>query len=67
MKITCPKCGSPKAVIKTYVGSTETYNYCPEMTCLHTWGGEETPAKKALIAAACQADISEQNEVEGEV
>ena len=48
-------CQHPKAVTKRYVGSTETYQYCPD--CMTTFGGEETPAKKALIAAACHADV----------
>jgi hypothetical protein len=52
-----------RAVVKRYVGSTETYDYCPD--CLETWGGEETPAKKALIQAACDANVTEQDEVEG--
>lgn len=45
-------CKHPKAQTKRYVGSTETYCYCPD--CMETWGGEETPAKKALIAAAAE-------------
>lgn len=47
-------CTHPKAQVKRYVGSTDTYNYCPD--CMHTWGGEETPAKKALLRAAAMAD-----------
>ncbi len=58
-------CAHPRAVVKKYVGSTDTYNYCPD--CLETWGGEETPAKKALIRAAARADVTEQDEVEGRV
>jgi hypothetical protein len=45
-------CKHPKAQTKKYVGSQETYCYCPD--CMETWGGEETPAKKALIAAAAR-------------
>lgn len=45
-------CSHPNAQEKKYVGSTETYFSCPD--CFETWGGEETPAKKALIAAAAQ-------------
>lgn len=56
-------CTHPKAVVKTYVGTTETYHYCP--SCFETWGGEETPAKKALIRAASEANVSELDEVEG--
>lgn len=48
------KCRHPKAQKKRYVGTTETYWYCPD--CMTTWGGEEGPAKRALIAAAAQAD-----------
>lgn len=59
----CPECAKTQAVVKTYVGSTDTYNYCPN--CLHTWGGEETSAKKALIRAAARADVTEQDEAEG--
>lgn len=58
-------CIHPKAETKRYVGSTETYQYCPD--CMTTFGGEETPAKKALIAAAAAANITEQDEVEGYV
>lgn len=47
-------CTHPRAVTKTYVGSTDTYEYCPD--CMETWGGEETPQKKALIAAAARYD-----------
>ena len=60
-------CSHPHPVTKKYVGSTETYQYCP--VCFETWGGEETPAKKKLIAAAALADdlgiSSEQEEVAG--
>jgi hypothetical protein len=63
--LTCPCCGSLKATVKKYVGSTDTYNYCP--ACMHTWGGEETPAKKALLRDACRAEVTEQDEVEGTV
>lgn len=52
-------------VVKRYVGSTEIYYYCPD--CLATYGGEETWSKKALISAACRADITEKDEVEGAV
>lgn len=47
-------CQHPKAQKKRYVGSTETYMYCP--CCMTTWGGEEGPQKRALIAAAARAD-----------
>ncbi len=47
-------CSHPHAVVKRYVGSSDTYSYCPD--CFSTWGGEETPEKKALIAAAALAD-----------
>jgi hypothetical protein len=53
-------CAHPRAVTKRYLGSPETYEYCPD--CLHTWGGEETPAKKALIDAACRAGVGELDE-----
>lgn len=39
---------------KKYVGSNETYFYCAD--CFSTWGGEEGPQKRALIAAACEAE-----------
>lgn len=47
-------CTHPNAVTKKYVGSTETYKFCGD--CYETFGGEETPAKKALIRAAAMAD-----------
>jgi hypothetical protein len=47
------------------VGETDTYQYCPD--CFTTFGGEETPAKKALIHAAACAPVTEQDEVEGRV
>jgi hypothetical protein len=53
-------CAHQNAVIKRYVGSTETYHYCPD--CLETWGGEETVAKKALLADAARADVTELDE-----
>jgi len=46
------KCQHPKAQEKKYVGSQETYHYCPD--CMETWGGEEGPRKRALIAAAAR-------------
>lgn len=55
-------CEHLKAVTKRYVGSAETYEYCPE--CGATWGGEETPAKRALIAGAVLAAISEEDETD---
>jgi len=50
------KCLHPKAQTKKYVGSTETYHYCPD--CMTTWGGEEGPRKVALIAAAARYEES---------
>jgi len=47
-------CQHPKAQTKRYVGTQETYHYCP--TCLSTWGGEEGPRKRSLIAAAARAE-----------
>lgn len=47
-------CLHPNARTKKYVGSTETYQYCPD--CFETFGGEETPAKKELLRAAATAD-----------
>jgi hypothetical protein len=47
-------CSHPAPVTKTYIGSTTTYQYCPD--CLGTFGGEETPAKKALIRIAAIAE-----------
>ena len=47
-------CKHKNAVTKTYVGSTETYQFCPD--CGETFGGEETPAKKQLIADAAAAE-----------
>lgn len=58
-------CKHEKAGVKRYVGSTDTYNFCP--SCFHTWGGEETSAKKALIAAAAGAPVSEADEVDGSI
>lgn len=58
-------CKHPKAVVKTYVGTIEAYNYCPD--CFETWGGEETSAKKALMHEAAEADVTELDEVEGTV
>ena len=46
------KCQHPKVQTKRYVGTLETYHYCPG--CMTTWGGEEGPRKVALIAAAAQ-------------
>lgn len=46
-------CTHDKAVTKRYVGSTETYEFCPE--CFETFGGEETPRKKALLRDAARA------------
>lgn len=47
-------CSHPNAVAKKYVGTNESYMFCPD--CLETFGGEETPAKRALIEAAAIAD-----------
>lgn len=58
----CPKCGTLNKP-KRYVGSTDTYFFCVE--CSHTYGGEETPRKKALIAAAARANVTEDDEVYG--
>lgn len=57
-------CAHPAPQVKRYVGSTETYSYCAD--CLATWNGEETPRKKAFIGAAARANVTEQDEVEGE-
>jgi hypothetical protein len=46
-------CKHENAVTKRYVGSEETYQYCPD--CWETFGGQETPAKKQLIADAAEA------------
>lgn len=54
-------CKHEAAVTKTYVGSAETYKFCPD--CWHTFGGEETAAKKALIAAAAEAEEAFGNEL----
>jgi hypothetical protein len=56
-------CAHAAAVTKKYVGSSETYRYCP--ACMTTFGGEETPAKKKLIADAAAAGVTEQDEVDG--
>lgn len=58
-------CAHERAVTKRYVGSKQTYQYCPD--CMETFGGEETPEKKRLIAAAARANVTEQDEVEGRV
>lgn len=51
------KCDHPRARVKRYLGSTETYSECPD--CWETWGGQETPQKKALLTAAARyEDIS---------
>lgn len=55
-------CKHEKAFTKHYVGSDDTYEYCPQ--CKETWGGEETPQKKSLIEAVAEADISEADELE---
>lgn len=55
----CPLCSKP-ANTKNYIGSTETYNYCGK--CFHTFGGEETKAKKDLIHLCAQ--ISEEDELD---
>lgn len=47
-------CKHENTVTKPYVGSTETYQFCPD--CWETFGGEETPAKKQLIADADAAE-----------
>ena len=50
---------------KRYVGSAESYEYCP--TCIEISGGEETVAKRAMVDAACAADVTERDEVDGVV
>lgn len=55
-------CDHAVSVEKKYVGGG-TYRYCS--TCMATFGGEETPAKKALVDAAARAGVTEQDEVEG--
>lgn len=49
-------CRHPRAETRKYVGSEKTYKFCPG--CWETFGGEETPAKKALVAAAARYDES---------
>jgi hypothetical protein len=59
-------CTHPHPVMKRYVGEPfATYVYCPD--CMRAWGGEETPAKRALIRAAAGAGVTEQDEVERRV
>lgn len=58
----CPECNA-QAHRKSYLGNQGHYFYCPK--CKTTFGGEETPAKKALLAAAITQDPGEQGEVEG--
>lgn len=62
----CPTCGEKTYKKKTYVGNQGTYYIC-SMRCLHTFGGEETDAKKALIEAAASADVTEMDEILGKV
>jgi hypothetical protein len=50
---------------KRYVGSTESYEYCP--TCTEVSGGEESAKKRVLVDAACAADVTERDEVDGVV
>lgn len=64
--VKCPKCNEP-ARKKSYVGGQGTYYMCSSMQCMHTFGGEESDAKKALIAAAAKAGVTETDEVEGRV
>lgn len=48
------KCTHQNAVTKKYVGSSDTYQFCPD--CWETFGGEETPQKKKLIEDAARAE-----------
>jgi len=55
------KCRHPNARQRLYLGSaTDWYWHCPD--CFTTWGGEETPAKHALVDAAARAPVTEDNE-----
>lgn len=47
-------CTHPNAITKQYVGGQGEYKFCPD--CWETFGGEETPAKQALIRAAAKAE-----------
>jgi hypothetical protein len=53
-------CGHPNKQLKYYLGNTRRYFYCPD--CFHTFGGEETAEKKALIRAAGEGDPGELGE-----
>lgn len=72
-------CMHPNAQTRVYVGEVEdlnyrgqpisigrakTYEYCPD--CFATWGGEEGAAKQALMSAAAAANVSEEDEVNGD-
>ena len=52
--VPAPACAHPNATTKRYVGSAETYQFCP--ACFETWGGEETAAKRELLASAAAAE-----------
>ncbi len=52
----CPSCGGLGAE-KKYIGNQGTYRYCSG--CKETFGGEETKAKKALVAGAARGDRGE--------
>jgi hypothetical protein len=47
-------CDHGNAVEKRYVGSTDSYRYCPD--CWATWGGEETQTKRALLSDAARLE-----------
>lgn len=54
------KCDCKRAYTKRYVGSTDTYQFCPD--CFRLSGGEETPEKRALINDAAYAEVTEADE-----
>jgi hypothetical protein len=56
------ECKHENARTKRYVGSDQTYQFCPD--CWETFGGEESPAKKKLIAEAAKAQELFGSEVE---
>jgi len=58
-------CTHPRAITKRYVGSTDTYQTCPD--CWEVFGGEETRTKRRLIGAAARANVTEMDEVFGVV
>jgi hypothetical protein len=47
-------CKHERALTKRYLGSEETYQFCPD--CWETFGGEEGPAKQRMLADAAQAE-----------